>query len=349
MIFSRKIKTASGKEILCHTYIGVYPSGGEYGDKKDFDFELGNIASKKKKSLQADVLKLASNECYDIHYRDEDSFKAHNESKCLFSKRTKIQLNVNEYENKYWSDLCEYNFHNKLREFLPENYKFIELEDRQKTLEVLYPTGVDNIVPSANRVLSNDNFTLSDTKLDFNQKLLHRDVFDGFDGSKFLQLFVMGHLLDTLGNNGIEEIHILCDYTNVIVYYDGISKKFLSDFLKDVVEKFNHEFSAKTIQYGVGTKTIKYVPCEEAFTEDLFGNKIGIGDLVISPQTSRYGSGGSWADMFIVRGVNGGRLVPDKKNREWYIANRCILLRSNNGVSPKFGDKDFQEETNAEN
>jgi hypothetical protein len=39
--------------------------------------------------------------------------------------------------------------------------------------------------------------------------------------------------------------------------------------------------------------------------------------------------------------IQGDRIIPDIKRRSYYLAERCILLRSKNGVIPKYGKKDF--------
>lgn len=118
------------------------------------------------------------------------------------------------------------------------------------------------------------------------------------------------------------------DFERCIVRSDG-----------EPIQKFNKEFFVQITLDNPGEKNFKYVPVEDSFAEDRFGNKMGIGDLVLSPQGSD--NGGSWVDPIIVKSIQKDRIIPDVKDRSYYLADRCILLRSVHGVEPKYGDKDF--------
>jgi hypothetical protein len=223
---------------------------------------------------------------------------------------------------------------------LPDNYKYIELETRKAVLDTLFPDGVEDIISDASSLLK--DYYGYDSEIDerfFGRKLLEHDLFACFHGSSFVVMYVLGHLLANLVDKGVKEVYFVNDYGNIDIYYDGINKKDIKQITESIIHNFNKEFFVQITLDNPGEKNFKYTPVEDSFAEDRFGNKIGIGDLVLSPQASD--SGGSWVDPIIVKSVQKDRIIPDIKNRSYYLANRCILLRSANGVVPKYGDKDF--------
>lgn len=337
----KEIRTFNGT-IKVHTFVEKHANNYETDSFKDFSLTMTDIAQQRKENIKAIVIKPDIHEAwgsYQISTHTDDEFRNNFKDRYIFNRKVLIDKNVIDHRY-YCSVIDDYKFLRRFKNCLPDNYKYIELETRKAVLKTLFPDGVEDIISDASDLLK--DYSGYDNEIDerfFGEKLLEHDIFACFHGSSFVVMYVLGHLLANLVDKGVKEVYFVNDYGNIDIYYDGINKKDIKQITESIIQNFNKEFFVQITLDNPGEKNFKYTPVEESFAEDRFGNKIGIGDLVLSPQASD--SGGSWVDPIIVKSIQKDRIVPDIKNRSYYLANRCILLRSTHGVTPKYGDKDF--------
>ena len=337
----KTIRTFNGT-IKIHTFVEKHANNYETDSFKDFSLIMTDIAQQRKENVKAIVIKPDIHEAwrsYQISSYTDDELRNILKDRYIFNRKILIDKDVIDPRH-YCSSIDDYKFIRRFKNCLPDNYKYIELETRKAVLETLFPDGVEDIISDALDLLK--DYYGYDNEIDerfFGRKLLEHDMFACFHGSSFVVMYVLGYLLANLVDKDVKEVYFVNDYGNIDIYYDGINKKDIKQITEPIIQKFNKEFFVQITLDNPGEKNFKYVPVEESFAEDRFGNKIGIGDLVLSPQGSD--SGGSWVDPIIVKSVQNDRIVPDIKDRSYYLANRCILLRSANGVVPKYGDKDF--------
>ena len=337
----KEIRTFNGS-IKVHTFVEKHANNYETDSFKDFSLTMTDIAQKRKENVKAIVIKPDIHEAwrsYQISNYTDDELRNNLNDRYIFNRKILIDKDVID-PRYYCSTIDDYKFLRRFKKCLPDNYKYIELETRRVVLDTLFPDGVEDIISDASELLK--DYYGYDNEIDerfFGEKLLDHDIFACFHGSSFVVMYVLGHLLANLVDKGVKEVYFVNDYGNIDIYYDGINKKDIKQITESIIQNFNKEFFVQITLDNPGEKNFKYTPVEDSFAEDRFGNKIGIGDLVLSPQASD--SGGSWVDPIIVKSVQKDRIIPDIKNRSYYLANRCILLRSANGVVPKYGDKDF--------
>lgn len=337
----KEIRTFNGS-IKVHTFVEKHANNYETDSFKDFSLTMTDIAQQRKENVKAIVIKPDIHEAwrsYQISNYTDDELRNNLNDRYIFNRKILIDKDVIDH-HYYCSTIDDYEFLRRFKKCLPDNYKYIELETRRAVLDTLFPDGVEDIISDASDLLK--DYYGYDNEIDerfFGEKLLDHDIFACFHGSSFVVMYVLGHLLANLVDKGVKEVYFVNDYGNIDIYYDGINKKDIKQITESIIQHFNKEFFVQITLDNPGEKNFKYTPVEESFAEDRFGNKIGIGDLVLSPQASD--SGGSWVDPIIVKSVQKDRIIPDIKNRSYYLANRCILLRSANGVVPKYGDKDF--------
>lgn len=340
----REIQTLNGT-ITVNTFITKSENGWESNSFKDFSLELTNVAQKKKENVQAIVIKPLlyngwSYRTFNFNYK-LDNTELQKTFADVYVFDEKVLMDKDVLCNRFLPNIVyDYLFIRKLKECCPEHYKYIELETRKSTLSKLFSDGVDGIIANTSELFKEfKGFDSGIDKAIFGETLFGHEIIASFDGYSFVALYVIGHLLAELANRGIKEVYFVSSYDSITVYYDGISKKDIKQITEQIVQDFNKEFSTYISLENPGVKNFKYIPYEDTFVNDRFGNKIGVGDLVLSPQGSD--SGGSWVDPIIVKGVQNDRIIPDVIDRSYYLANRCILLRSVHGVEPKYGDKDF--------
>lgn len=338
----KEIRTFNGS-IKVHTFVEKHANNYETDSFKDFSLTMTDLAQQRKENIKAIVIKPDIYEAWMISYGiskyTDDEWRNSLNDRYIFSRKILIDKDVVD-PRYYCSVINDYKFLRRFKKCLPDNYKYIELETRKAVLEMLFPDGVEDIISDASDLLK--DYYGYDNEIDerfFGEKLLEHDIFACFRGSSFVVMYVLGYLLANLVDKGVKEVYFVNDYGNIDIYYDGINKKDIKQTTESIIQNFNKEFFVQIALDNPGEKNFKYTPVEESFAEDRFGNKIGIGDLVLSPQASD--SGGSWVDPIIVKSIQKDRIVPDIKNRSYYLANRCILLRSTHGVTPKYGDKDF--------
>ena len=302
----KEIRTFNGS-IKVHTFVEKHANNYETDSFKDFSLTMTDIAQQRKENVKAIVIKPDIHEAwrsYQISNYTDDELRNNLNDRYIFNRKILIDKDV--IDPRYYCST----------------------------------DGVEDIISDASDLLK--DYYGYDNEIDerfFGEKLLDHDIFACFHGSSFVVMYVLGHLLANLVDKGVKEVYFVNDYGNIDIYYDGINKKDIKQITESIIQHFNKEFFVQITLDNPGEKNFKYTPVEESFAEDRFGNKIGIGDLVLSPQASD--SGGSWVDPIIVKSVQKDRIIPDIKNRSYYLANRCILLRSANGVVPKYGDKDF--------
>ena len=338
----KEIRTLNGGTIKVHTFVEKHANNYETDSFKDFSLTMTDIAQQRKENIKAIVIKPDIHEAwrpYQISMYTDDELRNNSKDRYIFNKKTLIDKDVMD-SRYYCSIIDDYKFLRRFKKCLPDNYKYIELETRKVVLGTLFPDGVEDIISDASDLLK--DYYGYDSEIDerfFGEKLLEHDIFACFYGSNFVVMYVLGYLLASLVDKGVKEVYFVNDYGNIDIYYDGINKKDIKQITESIIQNFNKEFFVQITLDNPGEKNFKYTPVEDSFAEDRFGNKIGIGDLVLSPQASD--SGGSWVDPIIVKSVQKDRIIPDIKNRSYYLADRCILLRSASGVEPKYGDKDF--------
>lgn len=207
------------------------------------------------------------------------------------------------------------------------NFKYIDVQSRIKYAEELF-TEIDIAL----------NFCKTSP---FEDKSLDRGFCTKFWSDDFVQLCVFGEWLDTLENEST--IFTCNDHCTVSVYQPNVSKKDFSRTIKNCIEKFNARFGT-IVDFKLSVKRIKYLDLSlNTSATDRYGNIINIGDLVISPQCNR--DSGSWVDPFIVARIENDRLyikqVEKFFSRSYYIANRCIVLRSKNNNKLSYGELDW--------
>ena len=337
----KEIRTSNGS-IKVHTFVEKHANNYETDSFKDFSLTMTDLAQQRKENVKAIVIKPDIHEAwrsYQISKYTDDELRNNLNDRYIFNRKILIDKDVID-PRYYCSAIDDYKFLRRFKKCLPDNYKYIELETRKAVLETLFPDGVEDIISDASDLLK--DYYGYDNEIDerfFGEKLLDHDIFACFHGSNFVVMYVLGHLLASLVDKGVKEVYFVNDYGNINIYYDGINKKDIKQITEPIIQNFNKEFFVQIDLDNPGEKNFKYIPVEESFAEDRFGNKIGIGDLVLSPQASD--GGGSWVDPIIVKSIQKDRIVPDIKNRSYYLADRCILLRSTHGVTPKYGDKDF--------
>lgn len=331
-------KTQKG-DITIHTYVEKHENGYETNSFKAFSLDMMGVAQQRKDNIKAMVIKIDLNNPYytTVGYGDNVDFR-YFMNNYIFNVKVLVDKKANLYY--YDSYAGWYEFVRRFKECLPNNYKFIELDTRKDVLNRLFTDGVDGIISGASLLLRSD-FITSDRAFDeriFGEALTRKDVMEEFSASDFVLMYLIGNLLEIFAGHGLKDVYFVNDYGSLVVYYDGIDKKEIRNITKDILESFNKEFSVNVQLYSIGEKNFKYLP-QDNFAEDVFGNKIGTGDLVLSPQGNC--KGGSWVDPIIVKGVQKDRIIPDDEYRSYYMADRCILLRSTHGVIPKYGEKDF--------
>ena len=337
----KEIRTLNGS-IKVHTFVEKHANNYETDSFKDFSLTMTDIAQQRKENIKAIVIKPDIHEAwmsYQISRYTDDELRNNLKDRYIFNKKILIDKDVAD-PRYYCSTIDDYKFIRRFKNCLPDNYKYIELETRRAVLEMLFPDGVEDIISDASSLLK--DYYGFDNKVDecfFGKNILEHDVFACFHGSLFVVMYVLGYLLANLVDKGVKEVYFVNDYGNLDIYYDGINKKEIKQITESIIQKFNKDFFVQITLDNPGEKNFKYVPVEDSFAEDRFGNKMGIGDLVLSPQGSD--NGGSWVDPIIVKSIQKDRIIPDVKDRSYYLADRCILLRSVHGVEPKYGDKDF--------
>lgn len=336
----KEIRTLNGS-IKVHTFVEKHANNCETDSFKDFSLTMTAIAQQGKENIKAIVIKpdIHDWESYQICRYTDDELRNDLKDIYIFDKKILIDKDVAD-PHYYCSTIDDYKFIRRFKNCLPDNYKYIELETRRVVLETLFPDGVEGIISDASSLLK--DYYGFDNEIDecfFGRKILEHDVFTCFHGSLFIVMYVLGYLLANLVDKGVKEVYFVNAYGNLVIYYDGINKKEIKQVTESIIQKFNKEFFVQITLDNPGEKNFKYVPVEDSFAEDRFGNKMGIGDLVLSPQGSD--NGGSWVDPIIVKSIQKDRIIPDVKDRSYYLADRCILLRSVHGVEPKYGDKDF--------
>lgn len=337
----KTIRTFNGT-IKVHTFVEKHNNGYETDSFKEFSLAMTDIAQQRKENVKAIVIKPDIHEVwrvYSISRYTDDELRNNFKDRYIFNRKLLIDKDIIDPRG-YCSTIEDYKFLRRFKNGLPDNYKYIELETRKTVLETLFPDGVDDIISSASNLLK-DYYGYDDeiNESFFGEKLLEHDILAEFHGSSFVVMYILGYLLANLVDKGVKEVYFVNDYGNIDIYYDGINKKDIKQITESIIQNFNKEFSVQITLDNPGEKNFKYISVEDSFAEDRFGNKIGIGDLILSPQASD--TGGSWVDPIIVKSIQKDRIIPDIKNRCYYLANRCILLRSVHGVSPKYGKKDF--------
>ena len=328
------IKNSYG-EVKVHTFI----EKNEYcetDDVKGFLQGLTLLAREKKTPLKALTIKNEPNNYFYVSRNDaEEEFKNRYKDIVVFNKKRLQTIDLTGY--KGYSSIQEtYKHFDFMLKCIPDQVRYIEKGDRAKILDVLFPDGVDGIIADANDVLKDFEDRSYNDQIEVNGKsYAENDLFAEFNGSIFLALYEIGKIIQ---NCQASDIYFVNYYGTVFVYFDGIEKKSFKQLVTSIISDFNKDFNTNA-SFSLGEKNIKYTPVENNFTKDVFGNSIGVGDLILSPQSGDYGA--SWVDPIIVVDIQGDRIIPDIKHRSYYLAERCILLRSKNGVIPKYGKKDF--------
>lgn len=337
----KEIRTLTGDTIKVHTFIDTNENGWEEESFKDFSLALSDIAQQKEENVKAIVIKPDIHSPHSFYgVSEDDDFIQAFKDYCLFDSKNLIDKDPSSGKVPYSSTINEYRLNRKFKELLPENCNFIEIETRKAWMERLFPDGISGIISHSADVLKNHySYDIEIDERFFGKKFLDSEIIASFRGENFVALYIIGNLLAVLATKGVKEVYLISEYGDITVYYDGVTKDEIKQLTKALVQDFNNEFKTRVTLDNPGEKNFKYIQNMNAFTEDRFGNKIGVGDLVISPQGSD--SGGSWVDPIIVKGVQNDRIIPDVRHRSYYLADRCILLRSANGVVPKYGDKDF--------
>lgn len=330
------IKTSYG-EIKVHTFI----EKNEYcenDDVKGFLQELTLLAREKKTPLKALTIKNEPNNYFYVSRTEtEEEFKNRYKDIVVFNEKRLQTIDLTGYKG-YSSIRQTYKNFDFMLKCIPDRVRYIEKEDRAKTLGILFPDGVDGIIADANEVLKDFKDRGYKDQIEVNGKsYAESDLFAEFNGSAFLALYEIGKIIQSCR---VSDIYFVNSYGTVFIYFDGVEKKSFKQLVTSIISDFNKDFNTNA-GFSLGEKNIKYTPVENNFTKDVFGNNIGVGDLILSPQSGDWGA--SWVDPIIVMDIQGDRIIPDIKHRSYYFAERCILLRSKNGVIPKYGKKDFME------
>lgn len=328
-----------------HTYITDNLSTSDC--VKNFSLDMYSMANQRNKNIKAFVIKIDANvPNLRLLYRNYDKYSSAGiiqefKDTCIFNYNICKELTPlpNHPYNNFIDN--QYILLLKYKKYLPENFKYINLETRKKVINKMFPNGINCIFSDCTGLLEDEYYGFNGTfdNRYFEETVSKNDLVTSFDEYKFTQLYILGYIIKDLSDKGIKDIYCVYEYSNLILYYEGINKNTLNKLVCTIIESFNKEFSVNIFLEGIGERNFKYMPIKNIFTKDVFGNKIGIGDLVLSPQCDNYS--GSWVDPIIVLRINKDRIIPDVAHRQYYMANRCILLRSANGVIPKYGEKDF--------
>ena len=201
-----------------HTYLTGNPVTSDC--VKNFGLDMCSMANRRNKNIKAFVIKINSH-VPDIRllYHDYDKYDIAaiiQEFKDTRIFNYKICKELTPLPNHPYSDFIDsqYKFLLIYRKYLPENFKYIDLETRKKVIEKLFPNGIDSLFSDCTGLLEDeyDGFDGTYDESYFGETMSKKDLVTSFDKHKFIQLYILGHIIKDLSDKGIKDIYCVYEY-----------------------------------------------------------------------------------------------------------------------------------------